>query len=83
MSLGNGLSRLTDRVFRIGHLGEMTDIMLAGVLSGIEMGLELTQTPHRAGGVQAALASLLSTSNEAIGETRRTRASLAHTQALR
>lgn len=83
MSLGNGLSRLTDRVFRIGHLGEMTDIMLAGVLSGIEMGLELTQTPHRAGGVQAALATLLSTSNEAIGETRRTRASLAHTQALR
>lgn len=59
MSLGNGLSRLDDRVFRIGHLGELTDIMLAGALCGVEMGLALTQTPYKAGGAQAALASLL------------------------
>jgi alanine-glyoxylate transaminase/serine-glyoxylate transaminase/serine-pyruvate transaminase len=58
MSLGNGLSRLADRVFRIGHLGDFNDLMLAGTLSGIEMGLTLCQVPHRSGGVQAALAHL-------------------------
>jgi alanine-glyoxylate transaminase/serine-glyoxylate transaminase/serine-pyruvate transaminase len=58
MSLGNGLSRLADRVFRIGHLGDFNDLMLAGTLSGVEMGLALCQVPHRAGGVQAALTSL-------------------------
>ena len=58
MSLGNGLSRLADRVFRIGHLGDFNDLMLAGTLSGVEMGLALCQIPHRAGGVQAAMANL-------------------------
>ena len=58
MSLGNGLSRLADRVFRIGHLGDLNDLMLAGTLSGIEMGLTLCQVPHSSGGVQAALARL-------------------------
>jgi alanine-glyoxylate transaminase/serine-glyoxylate transaminase/serine-pyruvate transaminase len=58
MSLGNGLSRLADRVFRIGHLGDFNDLMLAGTLSGIEMGLALCQVPHRSGGVQAALTRL-------------------------
>jgi alanine-glyoxylate transaminase/serine-glyoxylate transaminase/serine-pyruvate transaminase len=58
MSLGNGLSRLADRVFRIGHLGDFNDLMLAGTLSGIEMGMALCQVPHHPGGVQAALTSL-------------------------
>jgi len=55
MSLGNGLARLADRAFRIGHLGDFNDLMLAGTLSGVEMGLELAGVPHRRGGVQAAL----------------------------
>ncbi|MDP2621585.1 MAG: aminotransferase class V-fold PLP-dependent enzyme [Hyphomicrobiales bacterium] len=55
MSLGNGLSKLQGRVFRIGHLGDLNDLMLAGSLSGVEMGLELAGVPHRRGGVQAAL----------------------------
>jgi len=55
MALGNGLSKLADRVFRIGHLGDFNDLMLAGTLSGVEMGLELAAVPHRKGGVQAAL----------------------------
>jgi len=55
MSLGNGLSKLHGRVFRIGHLGDFNDLMLAGTLSGVEMGLELAGVPHRRGGVQAAL----------------------------
>ena len=58
MSLGNGLGRLADRVFRIGHLGAFNDLMLAGTLSGIEMGLHLAGVPHRRGGVDAALACI-------------------------
>ena len=58
MSLGSGLSKLTGRVVRIGHLGSFNDLMLAGTLSGIEMGLRLTGVPHRSGGVMAALDSL-------------------------
>jgi alanine-glyoxylate transaminase/serine-glyoxylate transaminase/serine-pyruvate transaminase len=46
---------LADRVFRIGHLGNFNDLMLAGTLSGVEMGLALADVPHRPGGVQAAL----------------------------
>lgn len=55
MSLGNGLGRLADRVFRIGHLGDFNDLMLAGTLSGVEIGLQLAGIPHQRGGVQAAL----------------------------
>lgn len=60
MSLGNGLSKIADRVFRIGHLGDFNDLMLAATLSGIEMGLVVASVPHRAGGVQAALGYLAS-----------------------
>ncbi len=55
MSLGNGLGRLKGRVFRIGHLGGFNDLMLAGALAGVEMGLKLAGVPHEAGGVTAAL----------------------------
>ena len=58
MSLGSGLGRLADSVFRIGHLGAFNDLMLAGTLSGIEMGLHLAGVPHRRGGVDAALSCL-------------------------
>ena len=58
MSLGAGLGKLAGRAFRIGHLGSFNDLMLAGTLSGIEMGLRLAGVPHRAGGVTAALNSL-------------------------
>ena len=55
LSLGNGLSKLQGKVFRIGHLGDFNELMLAGTLSGVEMGLDLAGVPHQAGGVQAAL----------------------------
>jgi alanine-glyoxylate transaminase/serine-glyoxylate transaminase/serine-pyruvate transaminase len=55
MSLGAGLGKLAGRAFRIGHLGSFNDLMLAGTLSGIEMGLRLAGVPHRGGGVTAAL----------------------------
>ncbi|MEO1280798.1 MAG: aminotransferase class V-fold PLP-dependent enzyme [Pseudomonadota bacterium] len=55
MSLGNGLARLSDKVFRIGHLGDFNHLMLLGTLSGVEMGLRKYGVPHRAGGVLAAM----------------------------
>ncbi|MHC4792507.1 MAG: pyridoxal-phosphate-dependent aminotransferase family protein [Planctomycetota bacterium] len=45
MSLGNGLGKVADKVFRIGHLGDFNDLMLAGTLSGVEMGLALADIP--------------------------------------
>ncbi len=55
MSLGTGLGKLQGKVFRIGHLGHFNDLMLAGTLCGVEMGLQLAGVPIRKGGVQAAL----------------------------
>ncbi len=60
MSLGAGLSKLAGKVFRIGHLGSFNDLMLAGTLSGVEMGLHLAGVPHQSGGVTAALQFLTS-----------------------
>ena len=58
MSLGVGLSKFAGKVFRIGHLGSFNDLMLAGTLAGVEMGLQLAGVPHREGGVLAAMRSL-------------------------
>jgi alanine-glyoxylate transaminase/serine-glyoxylate transaminase/serine-pyruvate transaminase len=55
MSLGAGLGPLRGRVFRIGHLGDLNDLTLAGVLCGIEMGLRRAGVPHRENGVTEAL----------------------------
>ena len=54
MSLGGGLQRLTDKVFRIGHMGDVSDLMLTASLTGVEMGMAMTQIPHSDGGVAAA-----------------------------
>lgn len=59
MSLGAGLGKVADKVFRIGHLGDFNDLMLMGTLAGCEMGLELAGVPHRKGGVDAAMAYLM------------------------
>jgi alanine-glyoxylate transaminase/serine-glyoxylate transaminase/serine-pyruvate transaminase len=61
MSLGNGLGKVADKVFRIGHLGDFNDLMLAGTLSGVEMGLSIAGIPSKKGGVAAALDYLEST----------------------
>ena len=55
MSLGNGLSKLQGKVFRIGPLGDFNDLMLVATLGGVEMGFELAGVPHVKGGVQAAM----------------------------
>ena len=60
MSLGNGLSKLAGKVFRIGHLGDFNDLMLMGTLTGIEMGLSLAGVPHQKGGAARASDFLIS-----------------------
>jgi alanine-glyoxylate transaminase / serine-glyoxylate transaminase / serine-pyruvate transaminase len=55
MSLGSGLGILKDRVFRIGHLGDLGDLQLIGTLGGVEMGLRVAAIPHNPGGAQAAM----------------------------
>ena len=58
LSLGSGLGKLQGKVFRIGHLGDFNDLMLAGTLCGVEMGLGAAGVPIKASGVAAALAYL-------------------------
>ena len=62
MSLGNGLSKVAGKVFRIGHLGDFNDLMLLGTLSGVEMGLSLAGIPHQSGGLATAMTYLQETS---------------------
>lgn len=54
MSLGNGLSKLAGKVFRIGHLGDFNDLMLMGTLNGIEMGFDMVGIPYQKGGITKA-----------------------------
>ena len=62
VSLGNGLGRLSGKLFRIGHLGDFNEPMLLGTLGAIEMSLELAQIPHHPEGVRAAMNSLVESS---------------------
>ena len=36
-------------------MGDLNDLMLTGALTGVEMGLSLSDIPHQAGGVDAAM----------------------------
>lgn len=65
VSLGNGLGRLADRVFRIGHLGDLNEPSLLGTLAAVEMGLSLCGVPFQRGGVHAAMDHLAATSDPA------------------
>jgi alanine-glyoxylate transaminase/serine-glyoxylate transaminase/serine-pyruvate transaminase len=67
MSLGAGLGPLARRAFRIGHLGDFNDLMLAGTLCGVEMGLATAGVPIERGGVQAALERLAAPSRPCSG----------------
>ncbi len=55
MSLGGGLGPLKGKVVRIGHLGDLNELMLLGTLGGFELGLKAARVPHAPGGVQAAI----------------------------
>ena len=55
MSLGTGLGKLQGTAFRIGHLGDLSVLTVAGTLCGVEMGLALAGVPYQSGGVMVAL----------------------------
>jgi alanine-glyoxylate transaminase/serine-glyoxylate transaminase/serine-pyruvate transaminase len=67
VSLGTGLSKISGKVFRIGHLGDTNDLTVLGALAGVEMALALAEVPHKKGGVQAAMDYLTA---QARGESR-------------
>jgi alanine-glyoxylate transaminase/serine-glyoxylate transaminase/serine-pyruvate transaminase len=60
MSLGTGLGRLKGKAFRLGHLGDFNELMLMGMLAGVEMGLSIAGVPFKKGGVDAAMEFLAS-----------------------
>jgi alanine-glyoxylate transaminase/serine-glyoxylate transaminase/serine-pyruvate transaminase len=55
MSLGAGLGKLADKIFRIGHIGDFHDMIVTAALTGVEMGLTSLGVPHRSGGIGAAM----------------------------
>ena len=70
MSLGQGLTKLSGKIFRIGHLGDFNGLMLMGTLAGVEMGLELAGVPAKKGGVLAAMEFLAAEARKAQGNRR-------------
>ena len=69
LSLGVGLSKLAGQIFRVGHLGDLNDLSVLGTLAGIEMGLQVADVPHRAGGVAAATGYLAACAGATAGAT--------------
>jgi len=53
--LGIGLGELSDKAFRIAHMGHTNAPMVLGTLGAVEMGLKALAIPHGSGGVQAAV----------------------------
>jgi alanine-glyoxylate transaminase / serine-glyoxylate transaminase / serine-pyruvate transaminase len=55
LSLGTGLGRLKNRVFRIGHLGSLNELEVLATVGGVELALNQVGVPVRLGaGVAAA-----------------------------
>ena len=61
VALGGGLSRLSGKVFRIGHLGDLNEPMILGCLATVEMQLKRQGIPHGEGGVASAVSYLAET----------------------
>lgn len=55
MFLGNGLLKVVDCVFWIGYLGDFNDLMLCGMLVGVEMGFVDVGVFYRFGGVMVVM----------------------------
>jgi alanine-glyoxylate transaminase/serine-glyoxylate transaminase/serine-pyruvate transaminase len=57
VTFGGGLGRLSGRCLRVGHVGDVDQLMVISALAALELGLPQF-AELRAGGVQAALAAL-------------------------
>ena len=57
-ALGNGMGKIMKESFRIGHMGDLNEPMVFGVLGAVEAGLQACGIPHGRGGVNAAIDSL-------------------------
>lgn len=56
LSLGGGLTRVAGKVFRIGHLGHLNEVMVLQALGGVELAMRRVGIPFQAGaGVGAAV----------------------------
>jgi len=60
ISYGASFGPYAKKYFRIGHLGDINDGWLMGVLASTEMSLGLAGIPHKKGGVQAAMDYIVS-----------------------
>src|ERR1700675_4123052 len=60
ISYGASFGPYAKKYFRIGHLGDINDGWLMGVLAMTEMALGLAGIPHKKGGVQAAMDYIVS-----------------------
>ena len=54
LSLGAGLMQLAGRVFRIGHLGDLNEVMCLGAIAGVEMAMRDVGIPFEPGSGTAA-----------------------------
>jgi alanine-glyoxylate transaminase / serine-glyoxylate transaminase / serine-pyruvate transaminase len=55
LSLGAGLSKVAGKLFRIGHLGDLNELMLLGAIAGSEMAmLDIGMNIEPGSGVAAA-----------------------------
>ena len=67
LSLGAGLSKVAGRVFRIGHLGDVNELMLLSAIAGAEMAMRDLGVPVTAGSGVAAAEEHFRTANPAAG----------------
>ena len=61
ISYGASFGPYAKKYFRIGHLGDVNDGWMMGVLASTEMALAVAGIPHKKGGVQAAMDYIVST----------------------
>jgi alanine-glyoxylate transaminase/serine-glyoxylate transaminase/serine-pyruvate transaminase len=56
--IGVGIGDLSERAFRIAHMGHVNAPQILGTLAVIEVGLRALHIPHGEGGTEAAIAWL-------------------------
>jgi alanine-glyoxylate transaminase/serine-glyoxylate transaminase/serine-pyruvate transaminase len=65
IAYGASFGPYAKKYFRIGHLGDINDGWMMGVLASTEMALAVAGIPHKKGGVQAAMDYIVSTQGNA------------------